>query len=226
MASWMVHLRIADRLLDELPDVSAGHFIMGNIAPDSGEPNEDWSVFTPNKAVSHYEECGADGKKVIRIDRYVAQYFTKEKQAGYTKAQNSFYLGYLTHLLTDILWSRNVYEKTLAAYPERAAKDLNAFVWEELKRDWYDLDFLYLKKHPDFRAFQIYRGLAGFENRYMDIFSEKAFDNRRVYITEFYLAGRDHVEREYVYLTPEQANAFVEESCADILLQVRALALS
>lgn len=231
MASWMVHLRIADRLLDELPDVSAGHFIMGNIAPDSGEPNEDWSVFTPNKAASHYEEPCADregngdSSKVIRIDRFLAQYFTKEKQTGYTREQYSFYLGYLTHLMTDILWKQNVYERSLAAYPDRAAKDLNAFVWEELKRDWYDLDFLYLKKHPDFRAFQIYRGLIGFENHYMDMFSEKAFDNRRVYITEFYLAGRENLEREYVYLTPEQADMFVEESCADILPQIRALAL-
>lgn len=221
MASWMVHLRIADRLLMRLSDVSAEHFIMGNIAPDSGEPNEDWSSFTPDKATSHYEERGADGKKIIRTDRYVTEYFTKEKQAGYTREQYSFYLGYLTHLLTDILWKRNVYEKSIAAYPEQAAKDLNAFVWEELKGDWYDLDFLYLKKHPDFRAFEIYRKQAGFENCYMDMFSKQAFDSRRAYITDFYLAGRENVEREYVYLTPEQADAFVEESCACIYEQLK-----
>ena len=36
MASWMVHLRIADRLLDSLPGLSAVDFVVGNIAPDSG----------------------------------------------------------------------------------------------------------------------------------------------------------------------------------------------
>ncbi|MCM1538871.1 MAG: zinc dependent phospholipase C family protein [bacterium] len=214
MASWMVHLRIADRLLEKVVNVSAEHFIMGNIAPDSGEPNEDWSNYTPDKAASHYEECGADGKKVIRTDRFIAEYFTKEMQDGYTKEQYSFYLGYLTHLLTDILWKRNVYEKSVAAYRDRPAEELNTFVWEKLKRDWYDLDFLYLQKHPDFRAFQIYRGLVGFENRYMDMFSRQAFDNRRIYITDFYLADRDNVEREYQYLTPKRVDAFVEECCA------------
>lgn len=221
MASWMIHLRVADRLLARFTKVSAEHFIMGNIAPDSGEPNEDWSAYTPDKATSHYEERGEDGKKVIRTDCYAAAYFTKEKQAGYTKEQFSFYLGYLTHLLTDILWKRNVYEKSIAAYPDRAAKDLNAFVWEELKKDWYDLDFLYLKKHPDFRAFQIYRGLVGFENCYMNMFSKQAFDNRRAYITDFYSGGRDNVEREYSYLTPEQADTFVGRAARRIEEQLK-----
>lgn len=45
MASWMIHLRIADKLLDKLTNITTTEFIMGNIAPDSGVPNEDWSVF-------------------------------------------------------------------------------------------------------------------------------------------------------------------------------------
>lgn len=231
MASWMVHLRIADQLLNELPDISTEHFIMGNIAPDSGEPNEDWSIYKPDKAVSHYEEVSfREGNGIreqirrIRTDLFISEYFTKEKRAGYTREQDSFYLGYLTHLMTDILWRRNVFDKSMAKYEERAEENRNAFIWE-LKADWYDLDFLYLKKHPDFRAFRIYSGLAGFENCYMDLFSKKAFDSRRAYITAFYLAGRDNVEREYEYLTPEEADRFVEESCADILRQIKGLAL-
>ena len=33
MASWMIHLRIADTLLDQIGNLSAEEFIMGNIAP-------------------------------------------------------------------------------------------------------------------------------------------------------------------------------------------------
>jgi hypothetical protein len=51
MASWMVHLRIADKLLNELKDIDETAFVMGNIAPDSGVPNEDWTKFTPPKTV-------------------------------------------------------------------------------------------------------------------------------------------------------------------------------
>ena len=42
MASWMVHLRIADILLDQLPGLRPVEFIVGNLAPDSGVPNADW----------------------------------------------------------------------------------------------------------------------------------------------------------------------------------------
>ena len=54
MASWMIHLRIADLLLDRIPRLDETAFVFGNIAPDSGIPNADWSVFTPSKSVSHY----------------------------------------------------------------------------------------------------------------------------------------------------------------------------
>ena len=53
MASWMVHLRIADKLLDKIPNLSPVEFIVGNIAPDSGVPNEDWSRFPPDTKTSH-----------------------------------------------------------------------------------------------------------------------------------------------------------------------------
>ncbi|WP_312372853.1 hypothetical protein [Lachnoclostridium sp.] len=47
MASWMVHLRVGDRVFEQLFDILPHEFIVGNIAPDCGVPNEDWSVFTP-----------------------------------------------------------------------------------------------------------------------------------------------------------------------------------
>ena len=57
MASWMVHLRIADKLLDRIPGLSPVEFIVGNIAPDSGVPNGDWSAFHPSTRVSHFKSA-------------------------------------------------------------------------------------------------------------------------------------------------------------------------
>ena len=54
MASWMVHLRVADELLKKIENLDEKAFVMGNIAPDSGVPNEDWTVFQPPKDVSHF----------------------------------------------------------------------------------------------------------------------------------------------------------------------------
>ena len=55
MASWMVHLRVADKLMGKIRFVNPTEFIVGNIAPDSGVPNADWSVFTPSTTVSHFK---------------------------------------------------------------------------------------------------------------------------------------------------------------------------
>lgn len=74
MASWMVHLRIADKLLEEIYNLSTTEFVVGNIAPDSGIPNKDWSAFTPSGDVSHFKTTDADGLKDIHINEYVQQF--------------------------------------------------------------------------------------------------------------------------------------------------------
>ena len=221
MASWMVHLRVADKLIDRLDNITPTEFVMGNIAPDSGVPNADWSAFFPDKNTTHFynKAKGNEYYPYIDIAAFTAQYFTKELQSAYTPEQFSFFLGYLVHLLTDALWNEQIYkpsmEKYAAEFPDQTER-----VWQ-FKGDWYDLDFLYLKKHPDFRAFSLYRNASGFENTYMDIFSRDAFDNRREYITGFYSEKRDDLEREYRYLTEEAAEAFVTESSEHIYAQLK-----
>ena len=85
------------------------------------------------------------------------------------------------------------------------------------------MDFLYLKKHPDFRAFHLYEQAKDFRNTFMDIYSENAFENRRQYITGFYLAGREDLEREYPYLNESQTNAFVENTVEIIINHIEKL---
>lgn len=216
MASWMVHLRVADKLLDRLEGIAETEFIMGNIAPDSGVPNSDWTAYAPSKEVSHFMTDSEDGTVKIDVESYLSRYFTAEKRAEYSREQYSFYLGYLTHLLTDLEWIARINKPATARYPEAYAADPHKLLWT-LKKDWYDLDFLYLKKHPDFRAFRIYENAAGFVNRYMDIFAADAFENRREYITGFYRGGRKDIEREYIYMTEEQAERFVEDCVGAVL---------
>lgn len=68
MASWMVHLRIADKLMDLISNLSYTEFVIGNIAPDSGVPNEDWSIFTPSTEISHFKTIDTDGLKEILLE--------------------------------------------------------------------------------------------------------------------------------------------------------------
>ena len=210
MATWMVHLRIADALLDRRSGLPQTEFVFGNIAPDSGVPNEDWSAFTPSGDQSHFKTTDEEGLKDIHINEYCAAYLTKEQYERYTLRQRAFYLGYLTHLLTDIEWAVQIVRPSKEKFRGLYEKDRKGWIWI-LKRDWYDLDFLFLRENPEFRAFCLYERAAGFENEFMEFFSRDAFDNRREYICNFYRASREGLDREYPYLTKTEMDRFVSE---------------
>ncbi len=218
MASWMVHLRIADKLLDRIKDLDETAFVMGNIAPDSGVPNENWTEFYPPKVVSHFK-TRADDETFFDVEEFCNKYFNKELIKSYSKKEYSFFLGYYVHLLTDIDWTNDVYCGLLKAYPKEAAQDKNKLVWTA-KGDWYDIDFLYLEEHPDFKALHIYESAVDYDNEFMDIFSKDAFENRRQYICGFYRSdNHGDLHRKYTYLTPEQSADFVDRTAQKILTQ-------
>lgn len=215
MASWMVHLRIADILLEKIPDLSPVEFIVGNMAPDSGVPNADRSFFLPSKTLSHFKT----GLGKTSALGFADKYFTHEQQIHYTSQQYSFYLGYLTHLLTDILWSEQIarpsFRRFIGGDPPYRGPQV-----EKIKDDWYDLDFKYLRDHPGFRAFRVYLGAVGFVNNFMEEFATDAFDNRRQYITDFYLQENNRIDRHYPYLKETEMDAFVGFAAHKILQQL------
>ena len=219
MASWMIHLRVADLLMDRILGLDETAFVMGNIAPDSGVPNADWSVYSPPKAVSHYKTRSGD-ETFFDIGRFLSEYFTAEQIRSYSQREFSFFLGYYVHLLTDVDWTLNIYRPMIAEYVEKRGEEKNAFIWK-MKQDWYDLDFRYLKEHPDFRAFNIYEQASGFLNEYLDIFSKDAFDNRREYICGFYRGQHGELYRDYPFLNPVQADAFVKKTVESVFAGVK-----
>ena len=227
MASWMVHLRVAQAILDRLPTLCPREFIVGNLAPDSGVPNADWSVFTPSADISHFKVQDEHGDAVVAPQGFVDAYLTAQQYAAYDARQRSFYLGYWCHLMTDVLWVRDIVSPSKAADADAYRADPTATVWK-WKKDWYDLDFLYLREHPDFAAFALYRTATDFENVYMEEFSPDAFANRCAYITAFYHDEREHgiLDRDYPYLTRERMDAFVDGAAAQITAALSALQYS
>ena len=105
-------------------------------------------------------------------------------------------------------------------FPDQWQADRQGLI-ARAKEDWYDLDYKYLRQHPDFRSFRIYSGAIGYQNIFMSEFAPDAFDNRRQYITSFYLEENDHLDREYPYLTEGQMDGFVTSACAEILSRLK-----
>ena len=115
-----------------------------------------------------------------------------------------------------MMWADLIVRPSIEKFRTLYDKDRTEWIWT-LKEDWYDLDFLYVKRNPDFRAFSIYKNASGFQNDYIDFFSSDAFDNRRGYITGFYSKEKENLEREYTYLKEIEMDRFVDESVEKIL---------
>lgn len=58
MATWIAHLRVAEKVLEKKLKVNDECFTVGNIGPDSGIPNEDSSSFDPPRDITHWMEDG------------------------------------------------------------------------------------------------------------------------------------------------------------------------
>ena len=201
MATWITHLRIAEAVMLCFPGLPEAEFAIGNIAPDSGEAQADGLSYMPPKSVSHFLN---GGRADFRL--FLQKYGDRLRCCG--DSERSFYLGYISHLISDAIWSEQVYAPLKSKYKERIEKDYPAFVWD-VKRDWYDLDHLFLKKHPDFHLYEVYSAENGIENTYMDEFSRGAFEKKRAEIVDFYAGEHYNLERDYKYMTEAQMDAFV-----------------
>lgn len=218
MASWVIHLRVAQGVYRQLGLKYIDEFILGNIAPDSGLPRADGSGYQPDAAVSHFRSIDANGIKDVHEEIFIERYYTDAHRRDYDGGTDSFFLGYLAHLLTDKLWAEEIAYGAKNMFPDLFAGDRDAF-WKKIKRDWYDMDFMYLRDNPDFEAFRIYENMKDLRNRYVDFFSRDAFEKRREYITAFYRDGAANVKERETYLSAGELDSFVRYAVEEISRQ-------
>lgn len=204
MATWIAHLRVAEKILEKKPQVNYECFTVGNIGPDSGVPNEDYSSFDPPRDITHWME---DGENTNAEGFYIK--YLKDHKKNNLNNRFSFYLGYYVHLLTDVCWKR-MYDdkKKTKLYKEGLEKDKN-FIWV-IKKDWYGLDYLFLDKNPNSLFFTIFKNVTDFED-YLEYFPKGAFTKKVNYIKEFYLGENDATKENFIYLTENEMNDFIIE---------------
>ncbi len=217
MGTWISHLRIAEILLERIEGLDPEMFAIGSIGPDSGLPDEKWENFDPPKKVSHFE-YREDSSDCADLDffRHYLHALTPDDSRKY-----SFLLGYFFHLVTDNLWTEMIWRPHKARFAEWLERDRDTFS-RETKRDWYGLDFIYVRDHPG-SLFQRVFVEAQFEENYLDFMSPAAFAHQLDYIKTFYQREDDAVrqlyEREFKYLTKAQMDEFVDAS-VELLMRV------
>lgn len=207
MATWIAHLRIAENILKNMDDLDSIAFILGNVGPDSGVPNEDWSSFNPPKKITHWinEENNIDAERFF--DKYI-----KNNLMEYSKY--SYVLGYYIHLLTDIEWSKFFNEKKKNALYNKKLKEDASFIWT-IKKDWYGLDFLYLEKNPNFIFHTIVKNIDKVPD-YIDYFPKGALMKQVKYITEYYLGDNEETKENFIYLNEEEMDKFIDDTSKKI----------
>ncbi len=208
MATWIAHLRIAENLLNEIKAIEKIPFVVGNIAPDSGVPNEDWSSFDPPSAITHWLK----EDRSVNSDAFYNKYL-RDKKNKEDSELHSFLLGYYTHLLADIEWEKlYVIKMSEPLYKDNLEKDPK-FIWK-IKKDWYGQDFEYLKNNKDSLFYNCFQHITQAKD-YLDYFPKGAFTDRLTYIREFYQQSYDRKE-EFIYLSKEEMDEFVETASSNI----------
>jgi hypothetical protein len=221
MATWIAHLRIAEDLLARIPGLDSGQFAIGSIAPDSGVPDENWEEFNPPPEVTHFKRSRSVHKDIADLEFY-RSYLADVSPAD--TARFSFRLGYFFHLITDNLWTLEVGWPTQERFPEQFAAD-EQFIWE-VKLDWYGLDHLFVREHPDCLFWRIFLEVEP-EDAEVDFLPPEALDRQISYIKKYYQKDdqeiRDMMSRPMAYLPKSEMDRFVIDACERIFSLYRLL---
>ena len=209
MASWIIHLRVAQAVFEKYPVLKNREFVVGNIAPDSGVPTPDGKEYIPSGELTHFRYVDENGLKQFDERLYMNVYLTPEKVKSYAMDALSFHIAYAVHLTTDRMWEEHVQKKAEKRFSTLLNEDREAFR-TMIRHDWYDKDFLYLRNHPDFEAYRIFKDSSGFKNTYVEFYSEDAVESRKEYILSFYEEGVKNVKDREMYISDEELDDFVK----------------
>lgn len=122
MPTWVTHLAVADKVMNQIPALDRKGFCVGNIAPDCNVENEDWTAFVPPREVTHW--MSGQRKTASDCDSFCDEYVIKRRDKIKSEEEFSFLLGYYSHLIADAEYQRFIRDK----------KRVKA-MWQRIKAD-------------------------------------------------------------------------------------------
>jgi len=216
MGTWISHLRVAENLLPLFPDLDEVTFTFGNLSPDSGIPNADWTEFDPPKEVTHFLRKGQEEHQIHDLV-YYKQYLANIKPEDDIKLY-SFRLGYFFHLICDIMWAQRIGATTKQQFKELFKKDKRQAVGL-VKDDWYGLDQLYVREHPEHIFWRVVM-TQDYPSSYLPFVREHALHQQYDHIRRYYSEQQDtwYLSIPYRYLNENTMTRMVNDSIEAILV--------
>lgn len=216
MGTWISHLRIAENLLPHFPEVDEVTFTFGNLSPDSGIANADWTEFDPPKEVTHFLRKG-EGEHAIHDLVYYEQYLANIEPEDDIK-RYSFRLGYFFHLICDIMWARRIATATKRDFKELFEKNPKEAVGI-VKDDWYGLDQLYVRDHPESNFWRIIMANPN-PPSYLPFVKNEALHHQYEHIRRYYSEQEDRwfLSLPYHYMNERTMTRIVDDSIEAVLI--------
>jgi hypothetical protein len=216
MGTWISHLRVAEQLVGHFPKLDEVTFAFGNLSPDSGIPNEDWTQFDPPKEVTHFLRKG-EGEHAIHDLLYYEQYVANIKPEDNVKLYG-FRLGYFFHLICDIMWAKRIGEATKQQFKPLFDENRKKAIGT-IKDDWYGLDQLYVRDHPKHIFWRVIMANPN-PPSYLPFVQDKALHQQYDHIRKFYSEQEDKwfLSIPYNYLNETTMTRIVNESVEAILI--------
>ncbi len=207
MATWGLHMRITQNLLNRGFDLEPLHFLVGNIAPDCGVPEEGGLTYIPEKRITHWH---TSKEPIIDAEAFASAYLTADALNPIDKDRYSFLLGYYVHLLTDIEFSKLTKDKR-ANDPKYKPLEVDMQFFHHIKRDWYDLDHKFFRDHPGNLFHKHFQYITDYPD-VLDYYPKGSITHQIRNIIEFYQHPSTNLDREYVYLNEAEMDAFLESA--------------
>lgn len=205
MASWIIHLRIAEAIQREKQYLSYEYFLIGNVAPDSGKLNEDKSGYTPSTTVSHFVEDSNIKWKCEEL-RYYRSYIANNFRDIPLTDEQCFHYGYFTHLIVDLLWAFFIYEPVKHRLEKEFQED-PLYAWE-IKKDWYGLDAEYLLENSHWETWKVFEN-AHYNLNCLEFYPKENIQLKLEEIKNFYQVERGFA-RPNKYLLKQDWELFIK----------------
>lgn len=216
---------LADRVLEVCPRLDRRGFCVGNIAPDCNVENEDWTDFTPSRAVTHW--MTADRKSAADCESFYTEYIEKRGYLISTNEERSFLLGYYAHLIADAelqryirdegrvaaVWSRIKAHPRLSVLSTGLSED-----WDTAKgliskvermKDIYTIEAEYLEAHPDSGYLTEIIGLEGFPD-YIDYLPSGAIVRKLGVMG--YIPKREASSAPFIAISREEYSTYLDRA--------------
>ncbi len=209
MATWIVHLRVAEKVLKTLSDINETAYYVGTLAPDSGRM-ADAFTYLPPKDVSHWKREGVSFEQRV-IDN--TEFYKKYGENETDPFKKSLYIGYYVHILLDTMYVREV----IRPFIEHNGRPFWRENINKIRAGWYELDFRFVNNNKSFRPLEIISAVEEFPNTYFDYFTPDDIIDRVRYAAQLYKNCKTDKSVEFLTITPDGMEKFIEESSREII---------